>query len=236
MLLKHINHNLIDWEEEGGKKEGKKRKKIRRNREAGPALCRSSIRSTQGTSGAAPRSCRAEPRAPPSAEQQRPLAAAAPRRRLRPAPRRSAPPDGPVRADPGGTALSAWETSEGTKKEEEGATRGFPARTLEREEERQAGTDGTRAAPPPLPGLQRGCVPKPSSPDSGCRSDLLASPRGPVPQPAQGEQRLHRLQKKPAVQALVAPLRSHVHSGEQAALPSGRNFAFLSSVSTPEPG
>lgn len=152
------------------------------------------------------------------------------------APRRAAPPDGPVRADPGGTALSAWETSKGTKKEEEGATRGFPARTLGREEERQAGTDGTRAAPPPLPGLQRGCVPKPSSHDSGCRSDLLASPRGPVPQPAQGEQRLHRLQKKPAVQALVAPLRSHVHSGEQAALPSGRNFAFLSSVSTPEPG
>lgn len=137
---------------------------------------------------------------------------------------------------PAAPPLARGKLPRGQKKEEEGATRGFPARTLEREEERQAGTDGTRAAPPPLPGLQRGCVPKPSSPDSECRSDLLASPRGPVPQPAQGEQRLHRLQKKPAVQALVAPLRSHVHSGEQAALPSGRNFAFLSSVSTPEPG
>lgn len=66
--------------------------------------------------------------------------------------RYSAPPDGSDRADPGGTALSEWETSEGTKRKRR-RTRGFPVRMLEREEERQAGTDGTCTAPPLLVGL-----------------------------------------------------------------------------------
>lgn len=60
------------------------------------------------------------------------------------APRRAAPPDGPVRADPGGTALSAWETSEGTKK---GGGRRDPRFSSQNAGERRGTTSGNRRHP-----------------------------------------------------------------------------------------
>lgn len=197
-------------------------------------LC-TEVGSAQGTSGAAPRSCRVEPRAvggttapsggyraqaapPPRAA---PLPPTAPSGRTLAAPplARGKLPRGQKRrrkARPAVSQPECWRERRGTTSENRRHPR-YPAATSRVEARLHA--------------------PKPNSPDPGYRSGPFALPRGPVPQPAQGGQRLQKEAGSAGSGGSPSLPRPQLQDGgEQPALPSGRNFAFPSSVSTPEPG